>query len=69
MLILQLRRRFGRVSAAAAARIDKATDAELNGWAGRVLTASSLDEVLGTPVAVPAKKTARAARTQARGER
>jgi len=47
-LLLQLRQRFGRLPAAAVARIDKACAAELDTWCGRVLTASSLDEVLGT---------------------
>ncbi len=46
-LLLQLRQRFGRLPAAAVARIDKAGAAELDVWAGRVLTASSVDEVLG----------------------
>ena len=52
-LLLQLRQRFGRLAAAAVARIDKAGAAELDVWASRVLTASSLDEVLGAKVTVP----------------
>lgn len=46
-LLLQLGQRFGRLPAAAVARIDKAGAAELDVWFSRVLTASSLDEVLG----------------------
>ena len=46
-LLLQLRQRFGRLSAAAVARVGKADAAELDVWFGRVLTAASLDEVLG----------------------
>jgi hypothetical protein len=47
-LLLQLRQRFGRLPATAVARIDSAGSAELDAWFSRVLTATSLDEVLGT---------------------
>jgi hypothetical protein len=46
-LLLLLRQRFGRVPAAAVARIDKADAALLDAWLGGVLTAESLDGVLG----------------------
>ena len=49
-LLLQLRQRFGRLSVAAVNQIEKAGAAELDVWAGRVLTASSVDEVLGAKV-------------------
>ena len=55
-LLLQLRQRFGRLPAAAVAQIDNAGAAELDVWAGRVLTASSLDEVLGAKITVPPNK-------------
>jgi predicted transposase/invertase (TIGR01784 family) len=45
-LLLQLRQRFGPIPAAARARIDEAGAAKLDQWFSRVLTASSLDEVL-----------------------
>jgi hypothetical protein len=48
VLLLQLRQRFGRLPAATVARVEKADAATLDTWAGRVLTAASLDEVLGT---------------------
>jgi hypothetical protein len=47
-LLLQLRLRFGRLPAAAVARVGKAGAAELDTWFGKVLTAVSLDDVLGT---------------------
>jgi hypothetical protein len=47
-LLLLLRQRFGRLPAAAVAFIDQAGAAELDVWCSRVLTASSLDDVLGT---------------------
>ena len=47
LLLVQLRERFGRLPAAMVARIDKAGAAELNIWARSVLTAESLEEVLG----------------------
>jgi hypothetical protein len=49
-LLLQLRQRFGRLPAATVARIDKASAAELDTWFGRVLSAKSLDDVLGVRV-------------------
>ena len=45
-LLLQLRQRFGPLPAAVTARIARAGVAELDAWLGRVLTASTLDEVL-----------------------
>jgi hypothetical protein len=48
MLVRLLRRRFGDLPASSAARIDKASVADLNRWGDRVLTAESLAEVLGT---------------------
>jgi len=45
-LLLQLRQRFGPVPAATVARIEKASAAELDAWFTRVLTASSLNDVL-----------------------
>ena len=60
-LLLLLRQRFGRVPAAAAARIEGAGAAELDVWFGRVLSASSLSDVLDeVAVAAPARKAARA---------
>jgi hypothetical protein len=47
LLLLQLRQRFGRLPATTVARIDKASAADLDMWASRVLAADSLDEVLG----------------------
>ena len=46
VLLVQLRQRFGRLTTATVARIEKASAAELDTWVGRVLTAGSLDEVL-----------------------
>jgi hypothetical protein len=46
-LLFLLGQRFGRVPAAAVARIDKASIADLDTWTRRLLTAESLDEVLG----------------------
>jgi DNA-binding transcriptional regulator PaaX len=47
-LLLLLRQRFGALPAAVTARIEQAGAAELDAWFGRVLSASSLDEVLAT---------------------
>jgi hypothetical protein len=47
VLLLQLRLKFGRLPAAVSARVGTAGGAELNRWLGKVVTASSLDEVLG----------------------
>jgi hypothetical protein len=72
-LLLQLRQRFGRLPAAAVARIEKASAAELDAWLGSVLAASSLDDVLGAVTAPPSKARpptrapARSARQRARG--
>ena len=46
-LLLLLRQRFRRLPAAAVASVGRADAAELDTWFGRVLTASSLDELLG----------------------
>jgi predicted transposase YdaD len=43
-----LRQRFGALPAAAAARIEQAGEVELDAWSLRILTASSLEEVLAT---------------------
>jgi hypothetical protein len=48
LLLRLLRQRFGRLPATTTARIDKAAAADLTRWADRMLTAASLDEVLGT---------------------
>ena len=61
-LLLLLRQRFGRLPAAAVARIDKADAPTLDVWFGSVLTASSLDDVLGAKVAGPPDKAVRATR-------
>ncbi len=66
-LLLQLRQRFGRLPAATVARVDRAVSAELDAWFGRVLTASSLDEVLGAKV--PPNKAMQPTRAQPRGAR
>jgi hypothetical protein len=63
-LLLQLRQRFGRLPAAAVARVDKAETTDLDAWFGRVLTASSLDEVLEAEAAVPPSKATSARRAQ-----
>jgi hypothetical protein len=69
MLLLLLRQRFGRVPATAAARIDKAGAAELDVWSARVLTASTLDDVLEAKVAAPANKAMQPARVHPRPAR
>jgi len=66
-LLLQLRQRFGRLPATTVARIDKAGAAELDVWAGRVLTASSVDEVLGAKV--PPSTATPSTRARPRGAR
>jgi hypothetical protein len=66
-LFLQLRQRFGRLPVAAVTRIDKAGAAELDVWASRVLTASSVDEVLGAKV--PPNKAMQPTRAQPRSAR
>ena len=55
-LLLQLRQRFGRLPAAAVVRVEKAAGEELDVWFGRVLIATSLDDVLAAPVGVPPNK-------------
>ena len=45
-LLQLLRQRFGRLPAGTVARVGRAGDALLDTWFGRVLAASSLDEVL-----------------------
>ena len=69
MLLLLLRQRFGRIPAAAVARIATATIEQLDAWFGQGLTASSLDEVLGAQVAGPPKKATQPARAQPRAAR
>ena len=66
MLLFQLRQRFGRLPAATAARIEKATADELNVWSTRVLTASSLGDVLADVAATvpPGKATQPAVRAR-----
>lgn len=68
-LLLVLRQRFGRLPAAAKASIDSAGAGELDVWVSRVLTASSLDEVLSAKVAAPPSKAAPATRAQPRSPR
>jgi hypothetical protein len=68
-LLLQLRQRFGRLPATAAARIDKAGSAELDVWFSRVLTAASLAEALEATAAAPPNKAMQPTRAQARGAR
>jgi Putative transposase, YhgA-like len=65
-LLLLLRQRFGRLPAAAVARIDKAGAVELDAFSSRVLTASSLDDVLGAKVRVPPNKALQPKGTRAR---
>jgi hypothetical protein len=60
-LLIVLRQRFARIPAAAVAAIDKARATELDVWFQRVLTASSLDEVLGaTDAGAPQRRRDRA---------
>ena len=69
-LLLQLRQRFGRLPAATAARIERAAAAELDVWFGRVLTASSLSDVLEDVAgAVPPSKATEPSRTRPVGAR
>ena len=69
-LLLQLRQRFGRVPAATVARIERAEAAELDVWFGRVLSASSLSDVLeDVAAAVPSSKATAPTRVQPRGAR
>lgn len=48
MLVRQLTRRFGELPAWALARIDAASEADLEIWADAVLSATSIDSVLAT---------------------
>ena len=59
MLLFLLRQRFGRLPAATVARIGAAGIEQLDVWSGRVLAASSLDDVLGAQVAGPHNKATR----------
>jgi hypothetical protein len=62
LLLFLLRQRFGRLPAATAARVEKATADELNVWSSRVLAASSLTAVLAdVAVTVPPNKAMRPA--------
>jgi len=47
LLVRQLTRRFGRISAAARARLDAASPEDLDRWAERFIDAASLEEVFG----------------------
>jgi predicted transposase YdaD len=67
ILLKQLTARFGPVPAEAKARVMAANEATLDRWALRVLTAPSLQAVLGGPAsdakkAAPARRATRAAR-------
>jgi len=69
-LLLQLRQRFGRLPAAVVARVGKAEPAELDTWFSRVLTASSLGEMLeGVATTAPPNKAMHPTRAQARSAR
>ena len=69
-LLLLLRQRFGRVPAAAVARIERAATAELDVWFVRGLTASSLSDVLeNVAVPVPASKATQPTRARPDGAR
>ena len=66
-LLLLLRQRFGRVPAATVARIESAAAAELDVWFGRVLSASSLSDVLDdVTIAAPPRKAAQPSRARPR---
>jgi predicted transposase YdaD len=66
-LLILLRQRFGRLTAAAVASIEGAGVAELDVWFKRGITASSLVEVLGAPAMPPKRAQPRTARQHARG--
>jgi predicted transposase YdaD len=68
-LIVLLRQRFGRLPAAAVSRVDKAIAAELDVWFSRVLTASSLEDVLEATTAGPPNKAMQPTRAQPRSAR
>ncbi len=62
MLLSLLRQRFGRLPAATAARVEKATADELDVWSTRVLAASSVSDVLAdVAVTAPPNKAMRPA--------
>ena len=65
-LLLLLRQRFGRLPAAAVARVNEAGTGELDAWSGRVLTASSLEDVLAATVTKPPNKAMQPTRAQPR---
>ncbi len=70
MLLLLLRQRFGRLPAAILARVNEAGVADLDAWSGRVLTASSLVDVLeGVAPAAPPSKAVRSTRAEPRSAR
>ena len=66
-LLLMLRQRFGRVPAATRARIENASVAKLDVWLGRVLSASSLGDVLeGVSTAAPPNEAMQPTRSTSR---
>ncbi len=68
-LLLLLRQRFGRLPAAAVARIDKAAVAQLDLWFSQVLMASSLEAVLDAKVVAPPNSATQPTRAQPRSAR
>ncbi len=69
-LLLQLRQRFGRLPAAVVARVSKADPVELDAWFSRILTASTLGDVLEVvATAAPPSKAVQPTRAQTRGAR
>jgi flagellar biosynthesis/type III secretory pathway protein FliH len=48
-LLRQLRKRFGELPASAVARVERAEATDIEQWADLMLTATTLDEVLGEP--------------------
>jgi len=49
MLMVQLRQRFGEPSPGQLARIQAASPGKMLAWAEQVLSASSIEELLGVP--------------------
>jgi predicted transposase YdaD len=47
VLLKQMRLKFGAVPDEVVARVERATEAELEAWTGRILTADTLEAVLG----------------------